>query len=104
MPKSFLIVDGDDQATVDRKKKLQKGFKSKKRLQEKEEATNKRQNSWIQFQNGQSGGGKGSKKRKLHDYAKQKSIFRTNEQGKVGVIGSEKGLTQFGERKKHDYN
>ena len=103
MPKSFIIVDGDDKATIDRKKKLQKGFKSKKRLQEKEAETNKRQSSWLQFQNGQSGGGKGSKKRKLHDYAKQSSMFRTSEKGKVGVVGSGQGLTRFGERKKHEF-
>ena len=51
-------------------------------------------------------GGAGKKKKQLHNFSKKTSMFKMPEApgAKVGVIGSGKGMTNFGARKKHEYD
>ncbi|CEP17502.1 hypothetical protein [Parasitella parasitica] len=70
------------------------GMKKKKAA----EFENKK-NAWLNFATG------GSKKKKATPVINKKSIFKTpdNPEGKVGVIGSGKGMTSFQQRGKHIY-
>ena len=103
MPKSYAIDEGDNEATIARKRKLQKSFKWKQRLRKEEEVATEKQSKWMQFQ---ARGGAGKKKKQLHNFSKKTSMFKMPEApgAKVGVIGSGKGMTNFGARKKHEYD
>ncbi|KAG6505472.1 hypothetical protein ZIOFF_037828 [Zingiber officinale] len=81
------------------KRKKIHSFKSKVRSEQLEVAQNKRQNAWQQFQ---SAKGK-TKKIGFFSGRKRESIFKSPDDpnGKVGVIGSGKGLTEFQKREKH---
>ncbi|XP_041015359.1 survival of motor neuron-related-splicing factor 30 isoform X1 [Juglans microcarpa x Juglans regia] len=95
-----LHIDPDDPEDVKAaKRKKIHAFKSKMRFEQLEVTQNKRQNAWQQFQ---STKGK-TKKIGFFSGRKRESIFKSPEdpQGKVGVTGSGKGLTEFQKREKH---
>ncbi|KAL2339326.1 hypothetical protein Fmac_013772 [Flemingia macrophylla] len=95
-----LRIEADDPEDVkaSKRKKIH-AFKSKMRMEQLEVTQNKRQNAWQQFQ---STKGK-TKKIGFFSGRKRESIFKSPDdpQGKVGVTGSGKGLTEFQKREKH---
>lgn len=95
-----LRIEADDTEDVkaSKRKKIH-AFKSKMRMEQLEVTQNKRQNAWQQFQ---STKGK-AKKIGFFSGRKRESIFKSPDdpQGKVGVTGSGKGLTEFQKREKH---
>ncbi|WVZ10583.1 hypothetical protein V8G54_015113 [Vigna mungo] len=95
-----LRIEADDPEDVkaSKRKKIH-AFKSKMRMEQLEVTQNKRQNAWQQFQ---STKGK-AKKIGFFSGRKRESIFKSPDdpQGKVGVTGSGKGLTEFQKREKH---
>ncbi|KAI9146413.1 hypothetical protein BKA69DRAFT_1044560 [Paraphysoderma sedebokerense] len=98
-----------DEANQNRKSK--KNFLAKKqklaaKIEEQEKVQQNTQQAWLNF-----AGGKGKKKMgassiKPVPILKKKSMFATpdNPEGKVGVVGSGKGMTQFGNRGKHQFD
>ncbi|KAG2228933.1 hypothetical protein BDF21DRAFT_445282 [Thamnidium elegans] len=78
----------DPSAPVVPKKKKAVEFENKK-------------NAWLNFATGSS-----SKKKKIVPVINKKSIFKTpdNPEGKVGVVGSGKGMTTYQQRGKHIYS
>ncbi|KAM7265921.1 hypothetical protein ACFE04_003604 [Oxalis oulophora] len=99
LPAKLHIEPDDPEDVKAAKRKKIHAFKSKMRFEKLEVAQNKRQNSWQQFQ---STKGK-TKKIGFFSGRKRESIFKSPDdpQGKVGVIGSGKGLTDFQRREKH---
>ncbi|CAN7044343.1 unnamed protein product [Brassica rapa subsp. trilocularis] len=91
-----LKIDPNDPEDV--RKKIH-AFKSKARQEQLEVAQNKKQNAWQQFQTTKAK----TKKVGFFTGRKKESIFKSPEDpfGKVGVIGSGKGLTDFQKREKH---
>ncbi|CAI5537626.1 unnamed protein product [Closterium sp. Naga37s-1] len=88
--------DSED-VKVEKKRKIH-AFKSKQRMEMLEVMTNKKQNTWQQFQT------KGSKKKAgFLTGRKKESIFKSPEDvgGKVGVVGSGQGMTDFQKRDKN---
>ncbi|CAI7880493.1 unnamed protein product [Closterium sp. NIES-53] len=82
---------------VEKKRKIH-AFKSKQRMEMLEVMTNKKQNTWQQFQT------KGIKKKAgFLTGRKKESIFKSPEDvgGKVGVVGSGQGMTDFQKRDKN---
>lgn len=57
---SLIIEQGDDEKTIQRKKKAMKKLKSERRFQEMDQAQKSRQQSWQSFQKG-----KGVSKKKV---------------------------------------
>ncbi|EIE26983.1 hypothetical protein COCSUDRAFT_64747 [Coccomyxa subellipsoidea C-169] len=102
MPRWLEIKPTDDDKTKAKKKKLQKSYKSKKRFQEMDMVTKKKQQSWLDFKSG-----KGAKKKTgFLSTTKKGSIFSVPDGpgGKVGVVGSGKGMTDNPTFVKHDYS
>ncbi|KAK4254488.1 hypothetical protein QN277_009866 [Acacia crassicarpa] len=99
LPAKLHIEPEDPEDVRAAKRKKIHAFKSKMRLEQLEVTQNKRQNAWQQFQ---STKGK-TKKIGFFSGRKRESIFKSPEdpQGKVGVTGSGKGLTEFQKREKH---
>eukprot|EP00775_Hariotina_reticulata_P012496 gene12496-12630_t len=94
------IKPTDDEKTVARKKKLLKSYKSKKRFQQMDVQQKERQTSWQNFQKG-----KGSKaKSGFFTGRKKDSMFKVPENGKVGVIGSGRGVTEYKKQTRHEFN
>ncbi|GAB4813628.1 hypothetical protein N2152v2_000674 [Parachlorella kessleri] len=91
----------DDEKTKQKKKKLQKSYKSKLRFHKMDQATKGKAEAWRNFVSG-----KGSKKKAgfLTGYKKE-SMFKVPEgvKAKVGVIGSGQGMTEYQQRKRHDF-
>ncbi|KAK6915843.1 Survival motor neuron, Tudor domain [Dillenia turbinata] len=81
------------------KRKKIHAFKSKMRVEQLEVTQNKRQNAWQQFQTTKGR----AKKVGFFSGRKRESIFKSPDDpnGKVGVTGSGKGLTEFQKREKH---
>lgn len=99
-PKWLEIKPGDDEKTIARKKKLLKSYKSKKRFQQMDIKTKEKQDNWQSFLKG-----KGSKpKQGFFTGRKKESMFAVPDNGKVGVIGSGKGLTEYKKQKRHEFN
>ncbi|KAF2294068.1 hypothetical protein GH714_007233 [Hevea brasiliensis] len=97
---SKLRINADDPEDVkSAKRKKIHAFKSKVRFEQLEVAQNKRQNAWQQFQTTKGS----SKKVGFFSGRKRESIFKSPDDpnGKVGVTGSGKGLTEFQKREKH---
>ena len=96
VPRKLEVREGDDERTVERKKKLLKAFKSKQRLAEAEANQNAKAQSWQAFRAGKGGAAK---------HVTKSSIFATDAEGtgKVGVIGSGKGVTAAPERRKNQF-
>mmetsp|Transcript_44450 Transcript_44450/g.53775 ORF Transcript_44450/g.53775 Transcript_44450/m.53775 type:complete len:246 (+) Transcript_44450:104-841(+) len=100
IPDHLLPLDTDTEGERNRKRRTIKALKSKWRERVKEAAGAERQKSWQSFIT------KGSKKRGTkRGVAKSDSIFRTEEgvHARVGVIGSGRGMTEFGERKRYKH-
>lgn len=68
-------------------------------LQEMDLATKQKADSWQSFVHG-----KGAKKKTgFMTSLKKESIFKTGENGKVGVTGSGKGMTDYHKRSRHEF-
>ena len=50
VPDKFKVVDGDDEATRERKRKQAKAFKGKQRMLEKDAEQTAKKNDWQSFQ------------------------------------------------------
>ncbi|KAG2454532.1 hypothetical protein HYH02_000379 [Chlamydomonas schloesseri] len=102
IPKWLAIKDTDDEKTKARKKKLLKSMKSKIRFQQKDLAQKQKQDNWQSFLKG-----KGSKKKTgfLTGSIKKDSMFSVPEgvNAKVGVIGSGRGMTDYGKKARHEF-
>lgn len=101
MPKWLEIKETDNEKTKQKKKKLQKSYKSKKRFHDMDVATKQRQSSWMNFQKG-----KGQKKKTGFLTGRKKgSIFSISDdpEAKVGVVGSGKGMTDYKGPGRHDF-
>lgn len=104
IPTHLIPLDSDTEAERNRKRRAIKTLKSKWRERVKESTTTKKQKSWQDFV------GKGQKKRKNGSKGSTwkgvanvgGSIFKTEDgvNARVGVIGSGKSMTEFGERKR----
>uniref|UniRef100_A0A7N0RFS3 Tudor domain-containing protein n=1 Tax=Kalanchoe fedtschenkoi TaxID=63787 RepID=A0A7N0RFS3_KALFE len=99
LPEKLRIDPNDPEDVKAAKRKKIHAFKSKLRKEQLEVTQNKRQNAWQQFQTTK---GK-TKKVGFFSGRKRESIFKSPDdpQGKVGVTGSGKGLTDFQRREKH---
>ncbi|KAJ8767897.1 hypothetical protein K2173_020837 [Erythroxylum novogranatense] len=99
LPSKLRIEPDDPEDVKAAKRKKIHAFKSKMRIEQLEVAQNKRQNAWQQFQTTK---GK-TKKVGFFSGRKRESIFKSPDDpnGKVGVTGSGKGLTEFQRREKH---
>ncbi|KAB1208625.1 Survival of motor neuron-related-splicing factor 30 [Morella rubra] len=99
LPAKLRIEPDDPEDVKAAKRKKIHAFKSKMRFEQLEVTQNKRQNAWQQFQTTK---GK-AKKIGFFSGRKRESIFKSPEDpnGKVGVTGSGKGLTEFQKREKH---
>lgn len=99
LPAKLRIEPDDSEDVKAAKRKKIHSFKSKMRFEQLEVAQNKRQNAWQQFQTTK---GK-TKKVGFFSGRKRESIFKSPDDpnGKVGVTGSGKGLTEFQKREKH---
>ncbi|XP_078434648.1 nucleic acid binding/RNA binding protein [Wolffia australiana] len=97
-PKLQINPDDPEDVKAAKRKKIH-AFKSKVRFEKLEVVQNKRQNAWQQFQSSKGQ----SKKVGFFTGRKKESIFKSPDdpQGKVGVTGSGKGLTDFLKREKH---
>ncbi|KAH0939646.1 hypothetical protein HID58_007107 [Brassica napus] len=98
LPAKLKIDPNDPEDKIAKRKKIH-AFKSKARQEQLEVAQNKKQNAWQQFQTTKAK----TKKVGFYTGRKKESIFKSPEDpcGKVGVIGSGKGLTDFQKREKH---
>lgn len=100
MPKWLEIKETDDVKTMSKKRKLQKSFKSKARFAKMDLEQKQKADSWRAFV-----GGKASKKKAgFMTSLKRESMFKVPEGGKVGVIGSGKGVTEYAKRKRHEFD
>ncbi|KAF8117541.1 hypothetical protein N665_0009s0064 [Sinapis alba] len=99
LPAKLKIDPNDPEDVKIAKRKKIHAFKSKARQEQLEVAQNKKQNAWQQFQTTKAK----TKKVGFFTGRKKESIFKSPEDpfGKVGVIGSGKGLTDFQKREKH---
>ena len=100
LPKKLMIMDGDDEATRERKRRQIKAFKGKQRMAEMDAEQNAKKNSWQSFQ-----AKAGSKKRTgfmTGKVGKKDSMFRVPEGGRVGVVGSGQGVTDYSQKKRYD--
>jgi survival-of-motor-neuron-related-splicing factor 30 len=96
VPAHLLIHEADTEAEKNRKRRAIKALKNKWRERKKEVETEMKQQSWQSFQQ------KTLKKRKDENT----SIFATQEgdhAAKVGVVSASRGMTEFGERKRHKH-
>eukprot|EP00887_Chlorella_sp_A99_P001606 scaffold8.g1606.t1 len=100
--KGFHLISQmrDDVKTMSKKRKLQKSFKSKARFAKMDLEQKQKADSWRAFV-----GGKASKKKAgFMTSLKRESMFKVPEGGKVGVIGSGKGVTEYAKRKRHEFD
>jgi len=102
IPDHLKIVPTDTEAVKKRKQKRIKSIKSKNRFTKMAIAQRSKMNSWQNFQTK-------NKKRKAKgslQNMRKISIFRSPDtiDGKVGVTGSGKGMTDFHDRKKYRLN
>ncbi|GFZ09541.1 nucleic acid binding/RNA binding protein [Actinidia rufa] len=99
LPEKLRIDPNDPEDVKIAKRKKIHAFKSKMRMEQHEVTQNKRQNAWQQFQTSKGR----AKKIGFFSGRKRESIFKSPEDpnGKVGVTGSGKGLTDFQKREKH---
>ena len=90
IPTHLQAVEGDSEAERNKKRRAVKRLKNEWRAKKKEFESEKKQQSWQNF----------NKKKKRKD----KSIFATAEgaKGKVGVV-SGGSMTEFGARKRHKF-
>lgn len=102
IPKWCETKETDDEKTKSRKRKLLKSYKSKIRFQQMDLEQKKKQQDWHSFVKG-----KGSKKKAgFFTGRKKESMFKVPEEvgGKVGVVGSGKGMTDYQKRARHEFS
>lgn len=102
IPENLKILPTDTEAQKKKKKKRIKGIKSKNRFTKMAIAQRSKMNSWQNFQTKT----KGRKPKGTLVGLRKESIFRSPDtvDGKVGVTGSGKGMTDFSNRKKYRLN
>ena len=100
LPKKLMIMDGDDEATRERKRRQIKAFKGKQRMAEMDAEQNAKKNSWQSFQ--AKAGGKKRTGFMTGKVGKKDSMFRVPEGGRVGVVGSGQGVTDYSQKKRYD--
>lgn len=101
LPDHLRVLASDSEAERQRKRRKVKALKQQVKTKERNQETDAKQSNWLQFQN------KGAK-RKVVGSMKQlrkNSIFESPDSvdGKVGVTGSGKGVTDYGDRKKFKF-
>jgi len=96
IPESLKISKEDSAETKAAKKKRIHSIKSKNRFKQMDAATNNKQNDWKSFLTGTSKMKRGVKKKE--------SMFRSPDSvdGRVGVVGSGKGMTEYKDLRKVD--
>mmetsp|Transcript_5201 Transcript_5201/g.7206 ORF Transcript_5201/g.7206 Transcript_5201/m.7206 type:complete len:376 (+) Transcript_5201:40-1167(+) len=97
IPDNLRVLPTDSHAEKMRKRQKVKAIKSKFRQKEKAEEASAKQKSWQSFMT------KGKRKKTgFMNAASRESIFKSPEtvDGKVGVTGSDKKMTQYDDRKK----
>jgi len=96
IPTHLVPLPSDTESERNKKRRAIKALKSKWRERVKESNTTQKQKSWQDFV------GKGKKKKKPGVAKVGGSIFKTEDgvNARVGVIGSGKSMTEFGERKR----
>ena len=104
MPRWLEIQPTDDEKTKLKKKKLIKSFKYEQRFQQLDTVQKEKADAWKSFVNK-----KGTKKKKtggLPGVTKKQSMFSVAEgtTAKVGVVGSGKGMTEYGKKKRHEFD
>lgn len=92
LPEYLKPKETDSKQQKEAKRHKVKQLKAEFRKRKLEEAGEQKQASWLNFRSG-------LEKRKAKR-VKTTSIFATSEQGKVGVVGSGRGVTLFEQRKK----
>lgn len=100
IPKWLEIKPEDDERIVARKKKLLKSYKSKIRFQNLDLKVKEKQGNWQSFLKGKGGKAKTG----FMTGKKKGSMFAVPEGGKVGVIGSGKGMTAAKKQARHDFS
>ena len=98
IPDKLVIQPDDSEAERERKRKRVRAIKSANRHAEITNERNEKMNTWQTFNSGIRGArvkGSMSGLRRGRD-----SIFRSTEGGRVGVVGSGSGTTEFEQRKK----
>ena len=105
LPKKLQIMDEDDVATRDRKRKQIKAFKGKQRMAEMDAEQNAKKSSWQSFQTKVGGKKKAGFVSKKVGSTKE-SIFSVPQGvgARVGVTGSGKGITDFERKRRHEYD
>ncbi|KAI8462431.1 MAG: hypothetical protein J3K34DRAFT_527755 [Monoraphidium minutum] len=100
IPKWLEIKPEDDEKTVARKKKLLKSYKSKIRFSNLDIKSKEKQGSWQSFLKGKGGKGKTG----FMTGKKKGSMFSVPEGGKVGVVGSGRGMTDYKKAGRHEFS
>jgi len=102
IPEHLKIVSTDTEAVKKRKQKRIKSIKSKNRFTKMAIAQRSKMNSWQSFQTKN----KRKKTKGSLQNMRKVSIFKSPDtiDGKVGVTGSGKGMTNFHDRKKYRLN
>ena len=99
MPKWLEIKPGDDERTIEKKRKLIKAHKSKIRFQTMDLETKSKQSNWQSFLKG-----KGAKAKAGFMTGKKKgSMFSVPDGGKVGVVGSGRPMTEAKKAARHEF-
>ena len=98
-PRKLEIKDTDDEATRERKRRLNKLLKSKQRLLEKEQDQHQRAQSWQSFRANKAGKHKTGFLTKVTE----DSMFRVPEGGRVGFTSSGKAPAPQAEKRKHEF-
>jgi len=99
IPDHLRVLHTDSEQERLRKRRKVKALKQKVKQREQDEARDGAKNSWLAFQN------KGAKRKVIGSMknVRKESIFASpaTVDGRVGVVGSGKEMTDFGERKKY---
>lgn len=93
LPGWMKILPNDDEKTKQKKRKMQKSYKSKLRFQKMDQESKAKADSWKNFQAAGT-----SKKKKV----KKKSMFSVPEHG-AGVLAS-RGLTEYKKPTRHTFS
>ena len=98
IPESLRISKEDTETVKAAKKKKIHSIKSKNRFKKMDAMTNSKKNEWKSFMQ------QATKKRRGLPIGRKESMFRSPDSvdGKVGVVGSGKGMTSFNDTRKVD--
>lgn len=101
IPDNLRVLPTDSEAERQRKRRRVKALKQQVREREQDEERDSKKNTWLAFQN------RGAKRKVVGSMksVRKESIFTSPDSvdGKVGVTGSGKGITEYGERKKFKF-